>query len=1272
MKKIIIAMALVVLGKISFAQGLENIIVEKYYVTNSSDAANVTGGSLPNGAVTYRFFANLAPGFKLQAVYGGSGHQLKMVSTAPYFNHAVRGASIPGWTKAQAAQNSVMLDSYFTVGAATNNLSPGTSQVGILKTEDDAVGTVVNANGILQNADPSAGTAISIRDGYTNGTLQDVTVAADGATQTYLDSYFGNANSADGNFVLNEGSIFVQASSGVVGMSGSAATNSVFLGQITTTGTVHYELNLQITNNAGTVVQNYVALNPVGAELSVPSLQGDLGVTITGEPSSNGSITFGSTTSNSMGLTLNPGNGGRRLLIARAGSAVSVNPTDGLSYVANSVFGTGANLGSGNFVVADAVGNTPQAVTVTGLNASTTYHFRLVEYNGTSGAQNYLTSSSANASNTTSALGTTYNWNQTGAGPFNFNTAANWTPARTTPANDDILVFGNGATNTLVSNVVPQTVARLLVNNNTSVNLQSLGANTLTIAGNVTGVDDFRVDAGSSLTLSGASPVSINVAATATGNVYGSITLSTGNTLTAGAANGITFRSGSACTTAATFTGAPFGAFGAVASSVLFASGTSYTHNAGDNPFQKVAPASNVIFQTGSNQVWNTASGFDASGRTYGNLTINAVVASSLSSSLTVQNLIQGSAGQITLNGTGSSAINISGDVLNNSASAMSLTSGTGNVNLTKAGTQVIGGSGIGTISFLPTLSIASGTTGGSVKSLALNNLAGAGTLKFNAAGLNVSFTGTISGTPTISAFGVYELNVSFTGTGAIGNLKTNGINDLTINRPGSSSTLSSPVAVFGKVILTAGDLNSNGQLTLRSIANRQGIIPGDNVGNLTGNVNVERYIAGTPYSQRFLSCPVSGLTTNSAWGDDFTVQGTFPFTYNPSVTSGYVYPTVWTYDATNVAPQTGWESSNTLPLTPLTGVAATCGSTTAKTIDAFGPVNNGPITKSINAGFNILGNPYPSPIRWSLFHSLNSSTIEPYYYAYNGTNGAYGAWNGSIGTNGVNDTIYTSQGIFAIGINAGNVTINNSVRFGSNAGFFNRTSNNSPKNVLKLNVKNQEGNVDQLAVYSSENGLDTYNAETDVVKLPFTPESVTPELSLVLENNKLAIKEFSSMGIERMIPLDLVVKTNGNYNFNIGEYSNIENNNSIYLVDALTNQRTKLTTTNSYNVELAAAVYSNRFYLNLVPENTTGVNEVANNGLDCYSTNNVLSIVNSVQGQNMNVQILDLNGKQVFAETVYSNIGITNINLPVVAQGVYVVRMVSNTSNLTKKILIK
>jgi hypothetical protein len=1271
MKKIVLMLCFALIGKLSFSQGLENIIVEKYYVSNPADAVGSLG-TLPAGSVTYRFFADLAPGFRLQAVYGSAGHSLIFTSSSTFFNNTDRGALTPNWTKLQAANNSVMLDSYLTIGAATNNNNVPTSQVGILKTEDDNVGTVVNANGILLNNDPSAGTAISIRDGFTNGTLQPVEIVADAATITTMESVFGDVSQASGSFVLNDGSIAAVPSSGIAGMSGPTASNTVFLGQVTTTGSVHYELNLQITNNAGTVVQNYVALNPVGGELSIPSLKGDLGVTIAGQPSSNGTISFGTTTSNSMVVNFTGGNGQKRILLARAASAVNSNPVDGFNYTPNSVFASGDQIGTSNFVVFEGTGLT---TTLTGLNANTTYHFRLFEYNdnGVSGAENYLTTTFASGSNITAALGTNYSWNQTGAGPFNFTTAANWTPARTTPSADDILIFGNGTTNTIVSNVPSQTVARILVQNNTSIILQSLGANTLTVNGNTASVDDFRVDAGSSLTLAGASPVSISLASAATGNVYGFITLSTGNTLTAGAANGITFRSGSNCTTAATFTGAPFGGFGAIANSIVFATGSSYTHNAGNNPFQKTTPASNVVFQSGSNQVWNTASGFEASGRTYGNLTIDAVIASSLSSSLIVQNLVQGASGQITFTGTGSSAINISGDVLNNSANPISLTSGTGNVNFTKAGTQIIGGAGIGAITFLPTLSLGTGTTAGSIKSLALNNLAGAGTLKFNAAGLNVSFTGTITGTPTITSFAGVDLNVSFTGTGAIGNLKTGvgGINNLTIDRIGSSSTLTSPVAIFGKVILTNGDLNSNGQLTLRSIANRQGIIPGDNVGNLTGNVNVERYIAGSNFPQRFLSCPVSGVTTNSAWGDDFTVQGTFPFTFNPSVTSGYVYPSVWTYDATNVSPFTGWESANTALITPLTGYSATCGATTPKVLDAFGPVNNGPYNKAITTGFNLLGNPYPSPIRWSLVEALNTGIVAPYYYAYKGSTGTYGAWNGTVGTLGVNDTIYTSQGIFVEGLIAGTFNINNTTRFGSNAGTFQRTSNN-PKNLLKLNIGSQNGDVDQIAIYSSENGLDTYNTQTDVLKLPFAPESISPEFSLVLENNKLAIKEFGSMGFERMIPLDLVIKTNGIYNFNIGEYSSIENSNSIYLVDALTNQKTKLTTTNSYNVELAAAVYSNRFFLNLVPENTTGVKDVANNGVDCYSTNNVLTIVNSVQGQNMNVQILDLNGKEIFTETVYSNIGVSAVNLPEVAGGIYIVKLVSNSSNLTKKILIK
>src|SRR6266550_4433837 len=72
---------------------------------------------------------------------------------------------------------------------------------------------------------------------------------------------------------------------------------------------------------------------------------------------------------------------------------------------------------------------------------------------------------------------TTYTWNQTGTASWA--TAANWTPTRTTPAVDDVLVFNNGATTT-VTGVPAQTIGQLSVSGNTNVTLQAAAANTLT------------------------------------------------------------------------------------------------------------------------------------------------------------------------------------------------------------------------------------------------------------------------------------------------------------------------------------------------------------------------------------------------------------------------------------------------------------------------------------------------------------------------------------------------------------------------------------------------------------------------------------------------------------------------------------------------------------------------------------------------------------------------------------------------------------------------
>ena len=95
---------------------------------------------------------------------------------------------------------------------------------------------------------------------------------------------------------------------------------------------------------------------------------------------------------------------------------------------------------------------------------------------------------------------TTYTWNQTGTAAWT--TSTNWTPTRTTPAVNDVLVFNNGATTTVTA-VPTQTIGQLTISGNTIVNLQAAAAGTiLTIAGG----------AGTDLSVASGSQLNVNVA----------------------------------------------------------------------------------------------------------------------------------------------------------------------------------------------------------------------------------------------------------------------------------------------------------------------------------------------------------------------------------------------------------------------------------------------------------------------------------------------------------------------------------------------------------------------------------------------------------------------------------------------------------------------------------------------------------------------------------------------------------------------------------------
>ncbi len=91
-------------------------------------------------------------------------------------------------------------------------------------------------------------------------------------------------------------------------------------------------------------------------------------------------LTFSNIQGNQITLSCTAGDGISRMLVAKQGSAVDAWPVDFTGYTVNTSFGNGSNLGNGNFVVGSTIYS---SFTVSNLQPNTTYHFAVVEFNGT-------------------------------------------------------------------------------------------------------------------------------------------------------------------------------------------------------------------------------------------------------------------------------------------------------------------------------------------------------------------------------------------------------------------------------------------------------------------------------------------------------------------------------------------------------------------------------------------------------------------------------------------------------------------------------------------------------------------------------------------------------------------------------------------------------------------------------------------------------------------------------------------------------------------------
>jgi hypothetical protein len=246
--------------------------------------------------------------------------------------------------------------------------------------------------------------------------------------------------------------------------------------------------------------------------------------------------------------------------------------------------------------------------------------------------------------------------------------------------------------------------------------------------------------------------------------------------------------------------------------------------------------------------------------------------------------------------------------------------------------------------------------------------------------------------------------------------------------------------------------------------------------------------------------------------------------------------------------------------------------------------------------GYNLVGNPYPSPISAADFVSQNASQITGTLYFWRETNGnpnnnPYCTWspagggNGTFVSNGeaqVNDpqgVIQTGQGFFVESSATGtSVAFHNNMRLANNANqFFRHNIAQSPQDGasrLWLNATNAQGAFCQAAIAYTQDATNGYDIGLDGKSI----SSPTTDLYMMVEGQKLSIQARAGFDASDIVPLAFKAATAGDYSIALDHTDGLfSQDQNVYLRDNLTGDIHDLKAS-AYGFTSDAGTFESRF----------------------------------------------------------------------------------------------
>jgi hypothetical protein len=323
---------------------------------------------------------------------------------------------------------------------------------------------------------------------------------------------------------------------------------------------------------------------------------------------------------------------------------------------------------------------------------------------------------------------------------------------------------------------------------------------------------------------------------------------------------------------------------------------------------------------------------------------------------------------------------------------------------------------------------------------------------------------------------------------------------------------------------------------------------------------------------------------------------------------------------------------------------------------------------------FNLVGNPYPSPITISTFVSDNTANITGTLYFWRKTNGsgtAYCTYAGStfVTNNNAqsanpNGVIQTGQGFFVEGTGVGTaLAFKNTQRVANTANQFFRT-NVIENNRIWLNLTNATGIFSQMAVgyiTDATQGVDSLDGKY-INDAPVALTSIINAEEYTIQGRALPFATTDT------VPLGFKTNAAGNYTIAIDHVDGLfSTGQTVFLKDNLLNTVSDLSA-GSYSFASAIGTFNSRF--EVVYQSTLAVTNptFTANSVIAFSANGEIKI-NSGSTIMELVRVYDLQGR-LLAEKKQINASETTITTTASNQVLLVEITAANGSKITKKII--